>query len=343
MLKKNLITAVSFVLLFTMLVFPTQASAGSTADAVIAEAKKHMGTPYRYGGTTPSGFDCSGFIRYVFNKNGISLPRTAAQQYGVGEPVSKSELQKGDIVFFSHGSGRINHNGIYIGDGKFIHSATSKGISISSVNDPYYWGKRYVGAKRVIDEPKEEVKSEQIKLEPLPAGEYHDVDEDFWAYKSITELGTEGIVSGNEVSLFEPNEGIKRADVAEYLTKALDLPIKGQSTPFSDVDYSHPQSEYVRAVSDAGLINGNSSGEFMPDETMSRQQMAVIFYRAFELEDETYDGTFVDVDEDHRYYKHIYALAGSGIASGNKDGEFEPGRETSRAHFTVFLERALNR
>lgn len=330
----------SFVLLFTILAPVGQASASTTADAVIAEARKHMGTPYRYGGTTPSGFDCSGFVRYVFNKNGIHLPRTAAQQYGVGKRVSKSELQKGDIVFFSHGSGRIHHNGIYIGNGQFIHSATSKGISIASINGSY-WGPRYVGAKRVIEEPKEEVKSEQF--EPLPAGEYHDVSKNHWAYGSITRLGKQGIVSGNDVSLFKPGEGIKRSDVAEYLVKALDIPLDGKDTPFTDVSSSHPQAEYIRAASEAGFINGNSNGEFMPNDTMSRQQMAVIFYRAFDLKDETFDGTFVDVGEDHMYAKQIYALAGSGITAGNSKGEFEPNRETTRAHFTVFLERALRR
>ncbi|SDI63473.1 C40 family peptidase [Alteribacillus bidgolensis] len=339
MVKKSFMAVMSLVLLLSVFSFQPGA-ADAKGDQIVEEARKHLGTPYKYGGTTPSGFDCSGFTGYVFDKAGEDLPRTAAQQYNVGKSVKKSNLQKGDLVFFSNGSS-ISHNGIYIGNGKFIHSSSSNGISISKVDDPYYWGSRYKGAKRVIDEKEEGVKSET--LEPLPDGQYHDVKEGFWAYNSINSLSQDGIINGYSDSTFKPSKSITRAQAATLLMKALDLPRNGKDSRFNDVSSKHEHATAIKAADEAGLITGNENGEFMPEDPMTRQQMAVVFYRAFDLEGTEYDGDFVDVSTDHRYHKHISAIAGSGIASGNENGEYEPGRETTRAHFSVFLENALDK
>lgn len=128
-----------------------------TIDNILDEASTYLGTPYRYGGTTRSGIDCSAFVLSVFGAvAGVNLPRVAADQSQEGEAVDKTELKKGDLVFFSHGRGRISHVGIVEevneeGDVKFIHSATSKGVMVSSLNDRY-WGPRYRFAKRIIKE-----------------------------------------------------------------------------------------------------------------------------------------------------------------------------------------------
>jgi cell wall-associated NlpC family hydrolase len=116
----------------------------------VSYAKSLMGIPYRWGGTTTKGFDCSGFIRYLYAKEKVSLPRTAYAMYKTGTSVSRSGLRTGDLVFFKTSrSAPVTHAGVYIGGGKFIHSSSSRGVSISSVNDRYYWGSRYVGAKRI--------------------------------------------------------------------------------------------------------------------------------------------------------------------------------------------------
>jgi len=127
-----------------------------TIDNILTEASTYLGTPYRYGGTTRNGIDCSAFVLSVFGAAaGLNLPRVAASQSQQGEAIDKENLQKGDLIFFSHGR-RISHVGIVEdvteeGEVKFIHAATSKGVMISSLNDSY-WGPKFRFAKRVINE-----------------------------------------------------------------------------------------------------------------------------------------------------------------------------------------------
>ena len=121
----------------------------STGAKIVADAKKYLGVPYVWGGTTPSGFDCSGLTFYVMRENGITIPRTSETQYGAGTYVSRSTLQPGDLVFFENTYREgISHVGIYIGNGQFIHAASS-GVIISNLSSTYY-DSRYYGARRVI-------------------------------------------------------------------------------------------------------------------------------------------------------------------------------------------------
>ena len=155
------------------------ASAGSKLDEVIAEL---LGAPYRYGGTTPNGFDCSGFTAYVFAKLGIELPHNSASMAKEGVKVAKEKLRKGDLVFFNTSGKGISHVGIYIGDGKFAHASTSKGVVITPLSDKYY-AKRYVTARRILsDSAYEKIAAAQPAEEPLPeiasAADTADVPED---------------------------------------------------------------------------------------------------------------------------------------------------------------------
>jgi cell wall-associated NlpC family hydrolase len=126
----------------------TPVTANTDGGAIIATAQKYMGTPYVWGGETPDGWDCSGFTRYVMKQNGISLPRTAAEQFAVGTAVDKANLKSGDMIFFTTYKPGASHVGFYMGDGKFIHaSSAAKQVTISQLDDPYYTA-HYIGARR---------------------------------------------------------------------------------------------------------------------------------------------------------------------------------------------------
>lgn len=155
-MKKQLTAAaVSLAILFS--VGTGSAFADSKLDGVI---DKTLGTSYVAGGTSTSGFDCSGFTMYVFAKIGIKLPHQSGSQYKMGTAVEKSELIAGDLVFFNTSGKGVSHVGVFVGDGKFAHASSSKGVIISKLSDKYYV-ERYVGAKRIMSTDKfEEVTSD---------------------------------------------------------------------------------------------------------------------------------------------------------------------------------------
>lgn len=140
---------------------PLEAGAGpaptTLADSIIATATEAMGRPYVFGGTGAGGggFDCSGLIQYAYRKHGIALPRRSTDQAREGRKIDRElkRLSPADILTFSNRGGQVTHVGLYIGDGRFIHSATS-GVQVStlSAEDPYgrWWYKRWVGVRRVV-------------------------------------------------------------------------------------------------------------------------------------------------------------------------------------------------
>jgi len=127
----------------------TEVSRGtSRTEAIIGYAKSFIGVPYRYGGQSPKGFDCSGYVQYVFGNFGIDLPRTADEQFSWGRSINDQAAKPGDIVAFRTGK-VITHTGIYLGGGRFISSTSSHGVMISSVDGPY-WADHFFGYSRII-------------------------------------------------------------------------------------------------------------------------------------------------------------------------------------------------
>jgi cell wall-associated NlpC family hydrolase len=120
--------------------------AGRRAE-IVRIARTQLGAPYRWGGASPAGFDCSGFVKYVYASVGVSLPHGAASQFKLGQPVPRRDLKPGDVVFFD----RLRHNGIYVGEGRFVH-ATQSGdvVRLSSLDDAWF-KTRWVGARRLLD------------------------------------------------------------------------------------------------------------------------------------------------------------------------------------------------
>ena len=116
---------------------------------IVRTAKEYIGVPYQWGGESPqTGFDCSGLTMVVYQLNGLDLPRSSRQQWKAGRPVTRSQLERGDLVFFAtSGGNRVSHVGIYTGNGKFLHAPRrGRKIKISSLSNTYY-KKRYLGAR----------------------------------------------------------------------------------------------------------------------------------------------------------------------------------------------------
>jgi peptidoglycan hydrolase-like protein with peptidoglycan-binding domain len=126
---------------------PTSASSSSAAATAVAAARSMAGTPYRYGGTGPGGFDCSGLVQWAMAKAGVSLPRTSYSQYGVGTPVTRSAIQAGDLVFFDTAGAGPSDVGIATSNATVI-SSTTHGVMEHTISGAY-WGAHYVGARRV--------------------------------------------------------------------------------------------------------------------------------------------------------------------------------------------------
>lgn len=123
--------------------------------SILKDAERYLGTPYKFGGNTSSGFDCSGLTTKVFDENGLKLPRRSADQANAGKNIDLEEAKPGDLLFFATAGGsKVSHVGIVHtiennGEVKFIHASTSKGVIISSLNEKY-WNKAYLHAQRVL-------------------------------------------------------------------------------------------------------------------------------------------------------------------------------------------------
>jgi cell wall-associated NlpC family hydrolase len=118
-------------------------------SAIVDTAMRLRGVPYRNGGSDPSGFDCSGFVQWVFAKNGVLLPREVREQYGAGEKIGLRDVQPGDLVFFRTVSRGASHVGVVIGADQFVHAPSSTGVVRVERFTATYWARRFVGARRI--------------------------------------------------------------------------------------------------------------------------------------------------------------------------------------------------
>ncbi|RSK28677.1 hydrolase Nlp/P60 [Bacillus sp. HMF5848] len=296
-------------------------------NRLLPVAKKYIGVPYLYGGTSAKGFDCSGYINEVYTYIGVELPRTSRDMFNEGKAVKKENLRVGDLVFFNTSGNGVSHAGIYIGNDKFIHSSSSVGVSTSSLNDPYYWKSRYIGARRVLDLSEE-------------ANSFSDITDEHWAYEEITALAEDKLFIGFEEGQFLPNDNIARDEAAAYMAQALKLSLSDRSENYEDVSRYHWAVGAINALLEEDIIIEET--EFRPAKALTRAELATWFVKAFNLKVSDNLITFTDIDTSLPYYNDVQALASSGITTGYDDGTFRPDEPVTRAQFAVFLYRALN-
>lgn len=305
MKKKWLLPVFASFMLFTTTQID-KAEAATTSD-VTDTASKYLGVPYLYGGTTTKGLDCSGYTSKVFADLGIELNRTSGSQYQQGTAVAKKDLQIGDLLFFNTSGKGVSHVAIYIGEGKMIHSQTGKGVSYSNVDDPYYWGSRYIGAKRVatFDSEQAEAIKEEVKEAAI----------DFTVYAS-------------------------RAEVAVQIAKALNLDTSDKNANFTDVKPTNEHAGAIAAVSKLGIFAGDGSGKFNPSSPITRAQISKVLVQAFGLKQQGNVVTFADAPANHWANEFISILASNGITEGNGNGNFGYDEMLKISQLQTFIERA---
>ncbi|MET3575397.1 C40 family peptidase [Bhargavaea ullalensis] len=289
----------------------TEAATTATQDTVISTAKKYLGVPYKYGGTTTAGIDCSAYTQLVYKNVGVSIPRTSGAQYNSGKAVAKSNLQVGDLVFFNTSGKGVSHVGIYIGSNSFIQASTSRGVTITSLSDPYYWGSKYIGARRIVSFP------EKAPVEKAP----------------------------DVAQTAAPNPAAKpitRLQAAEAIVKELGIKAKyPTATYFKDIPGNHPQLAVINAVYEAGIFTG-SEGNFNPDSGLSRAQMAKILVESFHLEGSV-KAPFKDVPADSWAAPYVNTLyynnVTTGYTNGPKAGTYGLNEKVSRTQLGKFMDR----
>jgi len=275
--------------------------AASVTD-LTTTAYQYIGIPYVYGGTSTNGFDCSGFTQRVYKDLGYSLNRTSGSQYQQGSSVSKSNLQPGDLVFYNTSGAGVSHVGIYMGDGKFVHSATSSGVKVSRLSESY-WANRYVGAKRVANIAAVEVEVKEAAI-------------DYTVYAS-------------------------RGEVAIQLAKALNLDISDVRSPFVDVKSTSKYAGAVTALYKNGVLTGDESGKFNPGSPLTRAQLAKVLVVAFDLKLQGGAEVFKDVSKSHWAYDYVTILASNDITSGMGDGTFGVNEYVKLIQLDTFLTRTI--
>lgn len=301
---------------------PKDSAEAATASEVTATAKQYIGIPYVYGGTTTRGFDCSGFTSRVFSDLGVKLNRTSGSQYGQGATVAKANLQAGDLLFFNTSGRGVSHVAIYIGSGKMIHSQTGKGVSISNLNDPYYWGSRYIGAKRVAKLDSAEVavavkKTTTVeKVATVAKAEVKQATIDFTVYAS-------------------------RSEVAKQLAAALNLDTSNTNTGFADVKSTDANAGAIATVANAGIFSGDN-GKFNPASPITRGQLAKVLVLAFDLEKGDKVVDFKDIDDNHPSAEYISILASQEITIGKGNGVYGSSDKVTLKQLDAFIDRSKN-
>lgn len=334
------------VFLMSTIQFMTLNKVSASSNDIASYAAKFYGTPYKFGGTTPKGFDCSGYIRYVFNEFNIKLPRTSADQFKVGTSISKEDLMPGDLVFFANTYKKgISHTGIYLGNNEFI-SAKSRGVLKANLKTDPYWAPKYAGAKRVANFTKVAFDPVQVKSAEQMTEIFSDLSVEHPAVEAIIALNEIGVIKGYEDSTFKPEKTITRGQAAAMINRELKLKASTEVT-FTDVAPDHQYAADIAALNEAGILQGYATGEFGINDKLTRAHLAAIVDRAFDLQ-EKIDGNvkvatnYNDVPSSHWASDAIHALKTLDQTTVFQSKNFIIAKEATRAEFSAAVYSAIS-
>lgn len=196
-----------------------------------------------------------------------------------------------------------------------------------------------------IDDKMKQLEQELAKIKTAADSPqvFKDVPINHWAYVSVTRLYRQNIVGGVGDGLFAPNQAITRAQAAAMLVRAFQLPLSNKPSIFADVPNSHPFAREIMTAYEAGFVGGYPNSRFAPQESMKRKHMAMIIQRAFRLQATSAPyARYKDVTENTQGALEIRIISQHGIAEGD-NGYFYPEQPTTRAHFAIFMDRALQK
>lgn len=310
-------------------------SAATPQESVVQMSKSYLGVPYKYGGSTPSGFDCSGFLIYIFNKVGIQLPRTAAEQFTVGKLIEKSDLAPGDMVFFEKTMEKpgITHSGIYIGNNEFISATSSSGIKIDSLSNTY-WAPKYVGAKRILND-----------APPVTTSKFKDVPVSHPAFTAIHTLNDRNIIKGFNDQTFQPEQPVTRGQAAAIINRILNVEPKSLEN-FKDVAVSNPFARDISAMKELGVITGFTDGSYRPYEYMTRAEMAAILDRAFKITSigsySKASNVYLDINPNYWAYEAIVVLYHIDTTTVFQSERYGISTNATRAVFSAAIYNVMN-
>lgn len=332
--KKAVLSFLAAILFFSMSSLASvKTEAASIGESVVAYGKTFMGVDYVFGGTTPRGFDCSGFVQYIYREHaGISLPRTTGEQYNVGTAAAKSDLQIGDLVFYANTYKKgISHVGVYAGNGQVLNATSSEGIALIPLNGDSYWSPRYAGAKRIV------------AAEKAPKW-FVDVEKTASTYNAIKSLTDQKVINGFDDYTFRPDEKVTREQAAGIINRVLGLKPKVMSH-FTDVPKENRFAVDIAALREAGIMNGSDDKTFRPEDQMTRNEMASLIQRAFHLkasETAAANVVYTDIKVGHWAYDGIVTMASIDKTGFFKGEKFYGTHNATREAFAVAIYNAVN-